>query len=59
MWAAQATHVGVRVLVNGRLGHAHGTDPAEIEPVVDRAIELAQFGSEAKFTFPGPSPRRS
>jgi len=58
VWASQSTHVAVRVIVNGKLGHASGTDPVEIEPVVDRAVELAAFGSEAPFTFPGPAPAR-
>jgi len=52
---AQTTDLGVRVIVNGKLGAAHTTDPAQAEDVVSRAIELAEFGSEAKFQFPGAS----
>ncbi len=51
--AAQTTHLNVRVIVNGKLGQAVATDPAEAEQTVARAIELAEFGSEAKFRFPG------
>jgi len=50
---AQATHVGVRVIADGKLGSAQATDPEEIEEVVARAAELAQFGSEARFDFAG------
>jgi PmbA protein len=56
VWAAQSTHVSARVIVEGKLGRAFGTDPEQVEAVVDRAIELAEFGSEAPFAFPGPAP---
>ncbi len=55
VWATQETRVSVRLIVNGKLGQAYGTNPAEIEPIVDRTIELAEFGSEAPFEFPGPA----
>ena len=54
---AQTTDLGARVIVNGKLGAAHGTDPARAEDVVSRAVELAEFGSDAKFQFPGASDR--
>jgi len=50
---AQGSHLGVRVIVDGRLGRASATDPREAEAVVARAVELAEFGSEVKFDFPG------
>jgi PmbA protein len=53
--AAQTSHVGVRVIVNGKVGLAGGTDPSDIDSVVNRAIEVAEFGSEARFEFPGPA----
>jgi PmbA protein len=53
--ASQTTAVSVRVIVNGKVGQSRGTDPQEVDAVVDRAIALAEFGSEAKFSFPGPS----
>ena len=52
---AQTTDLGVRVIADGKLGAAHGTDPARAEDIASRAIELAEFGSDAKFQFPGPS----
>ncbi len=53
--ASQTTAVSVRVIVDGKVGQSRGTDPQEVASVVDRAIALAEFGSEAKFNFPGPS----
>jgi PmbA protein len=53
--ASQTTSVSVRVIVDGKVGQSHGTDPQELESVVARAIALAEFGSEAKFAFPGPA----
>ncbi len=52
---AQTTDLGVRVIANGKLGAAHGTDPARAEDIASRAIELAEFGSDAKFQFPATS----
>lgn len=52
--ASQTSSLVVRVMVRGRLGVATATDPAEYESVVARAVELAEFGTEAKFVFPGP-----
>ncbi len=52
--ASQTSGLVVRVIVKGRLGLATATDPAEYESVVARAVELAEFGTEAKFIFPGP-----
>ncbi len=52
---AQTTHLAVRVIVNGKLGRAHTTDPQQVESVIARAIQLAEFGSEAGFQFPGPA----
>lgn len=52
---AQTTSTRVRVIVNGKLGSAETTDPAAIEDVVGRAVALAEFGSEARFEFPGPA----
>jgi PmbA protein len=52
---AQTSRLAVRVIANGRVGSAETTDPQDAEAVVARAIELAAFGSEAQFDFPGPS----
>jgi len=55
VWVSQSTHLAARVIVNGKLGRAHTTDPQKVESVVARAIELAQFGSEADYQCPGPA----
>ena len=55
---SQTTHLGVRVIVQGKLGSAHTTDPQEANATVERAVALAEFGSEAKFDFPGAAPSR-
>jgi PmbA protein len=52
---SQSTHVGVRVIVDGKLGSAHGTDPNAAEAIAARAVELAEFGAEVNFDFPGTS----
>jgi PmbA protein len=53
---SQTTHLGVRVIVEGKVGSAYTSDPEEAEAAVARALELAEFGSEAKFEFPGQAP---
>lgn len=50
----QETHMGVRVILNGKVGSSHTTDINDIDGVVHRALETAQFGSPAHFSFPGP-----
>jgi PmbA protein len=54
---AQTSQLRVRVIVGGKIGTAHTTDTAQAKAVVARAIELAEFGSDAHFAFPGPSDR--
>ena len=53
--ASQTTEIGVRVIINDKVGWSSATDPHEIESAVARAVELAEFGSEARFSFPGPA----
>lgn len=52
---AHTSRLAVRVIVDGKVGRAETTDPQDVEAVVARAVELAEFGSEARFGFPGPS----
>ncbi|UCH34514.1 MAG: TldD/PmbA family protein [Armatimonadota bacterium] len=52
---AQSAGLRVRVIVDGKLGSADTTDVAQMEAVVARAVEVAEFGNEARFDFPGPS----
>jgi PmbA protein len=53
--ASQSCELEVRVIVNDRIGTSRATDAGEVESAVSRAIELAEFGSEARFDFPGPA----
>jgi len=45
--------LSLRVIHNGRIGFASTTDLSDAERLVERAIESARFGQEAKFTFTG------
>jgi PmbA protein len=54
--SAQRTQIEVKVIVNGKIGISTTTDVADLEGVVDRALECAQFGSIAHYTLPGPGP---
>ena len=47
--------VALRVIDDGRIGFTSTTDAARESELVDRAATLAPFGSEASFSFPGPS----
>ena len=55
----QVSSLGVKVIHNGKIGYASTTDLDDIEGVVARAIELAEFGNEAKHEFPGPADAKS
>ena len=52
--ASQRTNIDLKVIVDGKVGISSTTDPGEIEGVVERALEAAQFGSEAHFELPEP-----
>lgn len=52
----QDTNIGVRVIVDGKVGSSYTTDPEDLDGVVQRALDAAEFGSLAHFTFPGPQP---
>ena len=43
----------LRLVKNGRIGFSATNDPEDIESLIGRAMELSQFGAEAKFEFPG------
>lgn len=51
--SSQRTEIAVKVMLNGRLGTSSTTDVSDLDGVVSRAIESAEFGSEAHFRFPG------
>lgn len=50
--SAQRTDITVRVIKNGKVGMSVTTDPKDIEGVVQRALEAAEFGSSANYTMP-------
>ena len=52
--SSQSTGMSVKVVVNGKIGSSHTTDIHDIDGVVARALEAAEFGSPAHFDFPGP-----
>jgi PmbA protein len=52
--SSQRTNIHVKVIRDGKVGTSSTTDPADIEGVVHRALEAAEFGSQAHFEMPGP-----
>jgi len=54
--ASQRTDIKVKVIHNGRLGTSLTTDPHDIDGVVNRALETAEFGSVAHYEMPVSQP---
>lgn len=52
--SSQSTHMSIRSIVDGKIGSSHTTDMDDVDGVVARALEAAEFGSPAHFEFPGP-----
>jgi PmbA protein len=52
--SSQSTGMSVKVIVDGKIGTSHTTDVDDVDGVVARALEAAEFGSPAHFDFPGP-----
>jgi len=52
--SSQRTQIDLKVIVDGKVGTSSTTDPLDVEGVVSRALEAAQFGSPANFDFPEP-----
>lgn len=50
--SSQRTQIEVKVIVDGKVGVSSTTDPKDIEGVVKRALEAAEFGSPAHFELP-------
>ena len=48
----QSTSVALRIIKEGRLGYATGTDTGDAQGLLDNAIETARFGTKAKFELP-------
>jgi len=51
--SSQSTEIKVRVVVGGRIGTSHSTDIHDLDGVVARALEVAEFGALCTFEFPG------
>lgn len=52
--SSQSTGMSVKVIVDGKIGTSHTTDIDDVDGVVTRALEAAEFGSPSHFDFPGP-----
>ena len=52
--SSQRTRIDVKVIVNGKIGSSSTTDPRDIDGVVSRALEAAEFGSPVHFELPDP-----
>jgi len=52
--SSQRTDIVVKVIVDGKVGSSTTTDPTDIEGVVSRALEAAEFGPDAHFEMPDP-----
>jgi PmbA protein len=50
--SSQRTQIDVKVIVDGKVGVSSTTDPLDIDGVVRRALEAAEFGSPAHFELP-------
>jgi PmbA protein len=50
--SAQRTQIDLKVIVDGKVGTSSTTDPNDVEGVVSRALEAAEFGSPAHFELP-------
>jgi PmbA protein len=54
--SSQRTQIDVRVIVDGKVGTSTTTDTGDLDGVVARALESAEYGSPVHFEFPGPQP---
>ena len=50
--SSQRTQIDVKVIVDHKVGVSSTTNPGDIEGVVNRALEAAEFGSPAHFELP-------
>lgn len=50
--SSQRTQIDVKVIVDGKVGVSSTTDPLDVDGVVNRALEAAEFGSPAHFDLP-------
>ena len=50
----ESSGMALRIVRDGRIGFSATNDAADIDGLVERAVELADFGAAAKFDLPGP-----
>src|SRR4051812_16404176 len=48
----QGLGLALRVIKEGRIGFASTTRTDQLDDLVEMAVETAQFGADAKFSFP-------
>ena len=51
--SSQRTDIQVKVIKDGKVGVSSTTDPEDVDGVIRRALEAAEFGSLAHFEMPG------
>jgi len=49
----ESSGMALRIVRGGRIGFSATNDPDDIDGVIDRAVELSEFGAVAKFELPG------
>jgi PmbA protein len=52
----QSTSVALRIIKDGRIGYATGTDVNDSQGLVENALETAKFGTRARFELPPTTP---
>jgi len=52
--SSQRTEILLKVIKDGAVGTSSTTDPNDIEGIVSRALQAAEFGSQAHFEIPDP-----
>ena len=50
----ESSGMALRIVRGGRIGFSATNDGADVDGLVERAVELADFGAAAKFDLPGP-----
>ena len=48
----------LRVIQNGKIGFSSSTSHDQIDGMIKKSLEVAQFGQEAKFDFPDKVPTK-
>ena len=49
----ESSGMALRVVKDGRIGLSASNDPDDVDGLIERAMEVAEFGAEAKFQLPG------